>query len=68
MQVVDQKITDSYGLYNGDSCEVVKGIPSNSIDYSIFSPPFASLYTYSASSRDMEIGRASCRERVYCEV
>ena len=63
MTVVDQKITDRYGLYNGDSCEVVKGIPSNSIDYSIFSPPFASLYTYSASSRD--IGNCKDDEEFY---
>lgn len=33
--------------------EVLKGIPDNSIHYSIFSPPFASLYTYSNSDRDM---------------
>lgn len=37
----------------GDSCEVIKEIESNSVDYSIFSPPFASLYTYSDSNRDM---------------
>jgi superfamily II DNA or RNA helicase len=36
-----------------DSCEKIKEIPSDSIHYSIFSPPFASLYTYSASDRDM---------------
>lgn len=53
MKVLNQKITDTYAAYHGDSCEIAKGIPSNSIDYSIFSPPFASLYTYSASSRDM---------------
>lgn len=37
----------------GDCVEVVKKIKPNSIHYSIFSPPFASLYTYSASERDM---------------
>lgn len=40
-------------LYNGDCIEVVKGLPDDSIGYSIFSPPFASLYTYSNSERDM---------------
>jgi DNA modification methylase len=40
-------------MYLGDSCEALQGIPSNSIHYSIFSPPFASLYTYSASERDL---------------
>jgi len=39
--------------YLGDSCETIKEIESNSIGYSIFSPPFASLYTYSNSDRDM---------------
>lgn len=53
MNVINQKITDKYAIYNGDSCEVIKGIPDNSIHYSIFSPPFASLYTYSNSDRDM---------------
>ena len=37
----------------GDCVEVVAGLPDDSIGYSIFSPPFASLYTYSASDRDM---------------
>lgn len=40
-------------LYNGDAIEVVRGLPSDSIGYSVFSPPFASLYTYSNSERDM---------------
>ena len=40
-------------MYNGDCVEVLKGITENSIHYSIFSPPFASLYTYSNSDRDM---------------
>jgi DNA modification methylase len=53
MKVLDQQISEKYSLYNGDSCEVVKGIPDNSIHYTIFSPPFASLYTYSNSDRDM---------------
>jgi DNA modification methylase len=37
----------------GDCVEALRDIESNSIDYSIFSPPFASLYTYSNSDRDM---------------
>ena len=51
--VIDQTIGENYALYNGDSCEVLKGIPENSIHYEIFSPPFASLYTYSNSERDL---------------
>ena len=53
MKILDQIVADKYTIYNGDSCEVVKGIPDDSIHYTIFSPPFASLYTYSNSDRDM---------------
>jgi len=37
----------------GDCVERVAEIETDSVGYSIFSPPFASLYTYSASDRDM---------------
>lgn len=53
MNVLDQMIDNQYAIYNGDSCEVIKNIPDNSIHYTLFSPPFASLYTYSNSDRDM---------------
>ncbi len=53
MNCLDQTIGDGFALYHGDCVEVLKGIPSHSIDYSIFSPPFSSLYTYSNSPRDM---------------
>jgi DNA modification methylase len=52
-KVIDQQITDKWSAYHGDCIEVMKGIPSNSIHYSIFSPPFSSLFTYSASIRDL---------------
>jgi len=53
MNVLSQMIDEKYAIYNGDSCEVTKNIPDNSIHYTLFSPPFASLYTYSNSDRDM---------------
>jgi hypothetical protein len=53
MNVIDQVQGQNYALYHGDCVEVVKGIPDNSVHFSIFSPPFASLYTYSNSDRDM---------------
>jgi DNA modification methylase len=53
MAVIDQKITDGYAVYNGDCVEVVGGLPSKSIDISVYSPPFAGLYTYSSDDRDM---------------
>ena len=45
--------TDNYIIWNGDNCEVVKRIPNESIHFSIFSPPYLSLFTYSSSDRDM---------------
>lgn len=53
IKVENQNIGNNYSIYNGDSCEIMKGIPSDSLHYSIFSPPFASLYTYSNSDRDL---------------
>lgn len=53
MKVINQEIQERYSLYHGDCVEVIQGLPDNSIHYSIFSPPFASLYTYSNSDRDM---------------
>ena len=53
MKCIDQVVTDQYALYHGDCVEVLKGLPDQSVGYSIFSPPFASLYTYSNSPRDM---------------
>lgn len=53
VNVLDQYVSDRVSLYNGDSVEVLKGLPDNCIHYAIFSPPFSSLYTYSNSDRDM---------------
>lgn len=53
MNAIDQVVTDRYTAINGDCVEALRGLPDHSIGYSIFSPPFASLYTYSNSPRDM---------------
>lgn len=53
MNCIDQVTTANYSILNSDCVEAIKGLPDASIDYSIFSPPFASLYTYSNSPRDM---------------
>ena len=53
MKVIDQCSGKGWMVYCGDSCEVLRGIPGNSIHYSITSIPFASLYTYSNSDRDL---------------
>lgn len=49
---------DGWQAYLGDCVEGIKNIPNESVHYSIFSPPFASLYTYSNSDRDM----GNCRD------
>jgi DNA modification methylase len=53
MRVINQEITSDYSIYNVDTVELAQSLPSESVDYSVFSPPFASLYTYSNSDRDM---------------
>lgn len=53
MDVLAQTIEKNYAMYHGDSVELIKNIPDNSIHYTLFSPPFSSLYTYSNSDRDM---------------
>lgn len=44
---------EGWVMRRGDCVDVVKSLPNDCIGYTIFSPPFASLYTYSASDRDM---------------
>lgn len=58
IKVKDQAIGKQFAIYNGDSCEVLQGIPNDSIHYSITSIPFASLYTYSNSERDLGNSRS----------
>lgn len=52
-KVLDQVIAPNYSLYHADCVEVARSLPEGSIDYSIYSPPFSSLFTYSNSDRDM---------------
>ena len=52
-KVIDQIQENDYMIYHGDTVEVAKGLPDNSVGFSVFSPPFESLYTYSNSDRDM---------------
>jgi len=51
--ILAQEQGENWTLINGDCVEVLSGIPENSIHLSIFSPPYASLYTYSNSDRDL---------------
>ena len=51
--VENQAQGKDWALYQGDSAEVLAGLPNDSVSLSIFSPPFLSLFTYSASNRDL---------------
>lgn len=51
--VLNQCEGKNFAIYQGDSTEVMQAFPDNSMDFCIFSPPFATLYTYSNSERDL---------------
>jgi DNA modification methylase len=57
MAIKDKVITDTYAIYNGDCIEVMQSLPSQSIHFSIYSPPFCGLYNYSSSEKDL----SNCR-------
>lgn len=50
--IKEQITTDNYTIVNADCMDIVSTLPSNSIDLSIYSPPFAGLYNYSSHERD----------------
>lgn len=55
--ILDQKITEKYAIYNGDCMEVMQAMPDKCIHLSVYSPPFAGLYQYTSSERDL----SNCR-------
>lgn len=63
VKVINQQLGDGWAMYQGDCTELIQGIPSDSLHYSVMSPPFASLYVYSASERDM--GNARTHSEFY---
>ena len=48
----EQTHEENYSIYNSDCMEVITTLKDNSIDLSVYSPPFAGLYNYSSSERD----------------
>ena len=50
---IKQEDGENWTAYNGDCVELIQSLPDESIGFSVYSPPFASLYTYSDSERDM---------------
>ena len=53
INAVDQVVTDRYAIYQGDSCELIRAVPSDSIHFGIHSPPFEGLYKFSNYDRDI---------------
>ena len=53
MDCVNKYIGNGCALYNGDSVELIKAFPDESMHFEVYSPPFSSLYTYSNSDRDL---------------
>lgn len=53
MKVFDHAMGKTFAAYNVDCVEFAAGMPENSIDLSVYSPPFAHLFVYSESERDM---------------
>lgn len=51
--VLDQAAGQDWVLYQGDCVQVAPGIPSDSVHFSVYSPPFSSTYIYSDSEADM---------------
>jgi DNA modification methylase len=51
--VTDDAEGEGWKLLLGDSCERLAEVGTDSVDLAIYSPPFASLYTYSPSIRDL---------------
>lgn len=52
-KVKDQIHTDNYSIFNGDCVEVMPTLKDESVDLSVYSPPFCGLYNYSSDHRDM---------------
>ncbi len=53
MNVFNQRVSDRFAAFNVDTVEFTAQMPPNSVDLSVYSPPFSSLYIYSDSERDM---------------
>lgn len=53
IRCLNAMLRDEFAAYHGDCVDVVRQIPDNSIDFSIYSPPFSGLYIYNDSVADM---------------
>lgn len=57
--IKDQLITEQYAIYNSDCMYVLPTLPDNSVDMTVYSPPFLGLYNYSSSENDF----SNCESR-----
>lgn len=57
MGVLEQEVTDRWAVYLGDCMEVMPNFSNGSLHLSVYSPPFAGLYHYSSSDRDLSNSR-----------
>ena len=53
IKAIKQIVNDKYAIYLGDSCEIMRAIPGDSVHFGIHSPPFEGLYRFSNSERDI---------------
>src|SRR5271166_2268556 len=50
---VNDRHGQNFAAYQGDCYEVMRQLPADSIDFSVYSPPFGNLFVYSESAADM---------------
>lgn len=53
IRCLNEKHGDKYAAYHGDCVDIIGQLPANSVDFSVYSPPFGSLFVYSESIADM---------------
>jgi len=53
IKCVDEVVNDRYAVYQGDACELIRAIPSESVHFGVHSPPFEGLYKFSNYDRDI---------------
>lgn len=53
VKAVSQVVTENYAIYEGDACELIRGVPTGTVHFGIHSPPFEGLYRFSNSDRDI---------------
>ncbi len=58
MAVIEQDLTETWAIYNGDCCEVLPTLPAESVHLALYSPPFGGLFHYSSSERDLSNARS----------